>query len=239
MEFQLQHQPFNLGCCFQSKLGPMEPGCLGLDGHSGLPPSVDALVPGWLTRHGLLFPAPLPPPPQRSPGFFPNLALGAPSLQLAWLLTLEGVQAALIHPAPLYPGPHCPSAHLARLPPLLERLELLAAMVGRGLTTPPCPRRGQASMCSGPSPEPVWTERPGPQHRALRAGDPLAGGMTVSQGWRQHLVSVRRLEETPPRGWAGSRGPSPQTLLFRKRPSTDSPVRSVFPVGLLAGGFLG
>ena len=46
LEFQLQHQPFNLACCFESKLGPMEPGCFGLDGHSGLPPSVDALVPG-------------------------------------------------------------------------------------------------------------------------------------------------------------------------------------------------
>ena len=61
---------------------------------------MDALVPGWLTCRGLLFPAPLPPPPQRSPGFSPGLALGAPSLQLAWLLALEGVQAALIRPAP-------------------------------------------------------------------------------------------------------------------------------------------
>ena len=143
MEFQLQHQPFNLGCCFESKLGPMEPGCFGLDGHSRLPPSVDALVPGWLTRCGLLFPAPLLPPPQRSPGFSPGLALGAPSLQLAWLLALEGVQAALIRPAPSYPGPCCPSAHLVWPLPLPDRLELLVAAVGCALTTPPCPRRRQ------------------------------------------------------------------------------------------------
>ena len=138
-------------------------------------PSVDVLVPGCLTHGGLLFPAPLPPRPQWSPGFSPGLALGAPSLQLAWLLALEGVQAACIRPAPSNPGPHCPSAHLtwSRLCP--TGLSSWWLRAGCALIAPPRPGEDKSSVLSRPSSEPACTQRPGPQLCTWRAGTPLLG----------------------------------------------------------------
>ena len=119
--------------------------------------SVDILVPGCLTHGGLLFPAPLPPRPQRSPGFSPGLSLGAPSLPF---LALEGVQAAGIRLAPSNPGPRCPSVRLAwsRLCPTGS--SSWWPWAGCALTAPPRPGEDKSSVLSRPSSEPMCTQRP-------------------------------------------------------------------------------